>query len=449
MIFDTIAAKTTADGTSAINVIRVSGSESLSVVNKIFKGPNLVNQPSHTIHYGHIYDHDKIIDEVMVSIFKSPRTFTTEDVVEISCHGGNYIADEILKILIANGIRLAENGEFSRRAYLNGRIDLTEAESIMDLVNAKSHTQLYLANNQLQGHVKTLIENLQNKILDIIANIEVNIDYPEYDDVEQLTNELLIPRIDALILETDQIIKESETGKMIRDGIKTVIVGKPNVGKSSLLNTLLKEDRAIVTDISGTTRDLIEADLNLDGIILKLIDTAGIRSTQDIIEKIGINKSKKAIESADLILLVLNQAEKLNELDKTLLKLTENKQRILIGNKIDLGRQIDLENENIINISAKTKEGIERLSQAVKKLFIDEKILNSDRALLSNVRHIGKFKEVRSALLDAKKAAKDQIPIDFVEIDLRKAWANLGEITGQSTSDDLLDNLFSNFCLGK
>jgi tRNA modification GTPase len=449
MIFDTIAAKTTADGTSAINVIRVSGSESLSVVNKIFKGPNLVNQPSHTIHYGHIYDHDKVIDEVMVSIFKSPRTFTTEDVVEISCHGGNYIADEILKILIANGVRLAENGEFSRRAYLNGRIDLTEAESIMDLVNAKSHTQLYLANNQLQGHVKTLIENLQNKILDIIANIEVNIDYPEYDDVEQLTNELLIPRIDALILETDQIIKESETGKMIRDGIKTVIVGKPNVGKSSLLNTLLKEDRAIVTDISGTTRDLIEADLNLDGIILKLIDTAGIRSTQDIIEKIGINKSKKAIESADLILLVLNQAEKLNELDKTLLKLTENKQRILIGNKIDLGRQIDLENENIINISAKTKEGIERLSQAVKKLFIDEKILNSDRALLSNVRHIGKFKEVRSALLDAKKAAKDQIPIDFVEIDLRKAWANLGEITGQSTSDDLLDNLFSNFCLGK
>jgi tRNA modification GTPase len=449
MIFDTIAAKTTADGTSAINVIRVSGSESISVVNKVFKGPNLVEQPSHTIHYGHIYNHDKIIDEVMVSIFKSPRTFTTEDVVEISCHGGNYIADEILKILIANGVRLAENGEFSRRAYLNGRIDLTEAESIMDLVNAKSHTQLYLANNQLQGHVKTLIENLQNKILDIIANIEVNIDYPEYDDVEQLTNELLTPRIDALILETDQIIKESETGKMIRDGIKTVIVGKPNVGKSSLLNTLLKEDRAIVTDISGTTRDLIEADLNLDGIILKLIDTAGIRSTQDIIEKIGINKSKKAIESADLILLVLNQAEKLNELDKTLLKLTENKQRILIGNKIDLGRQIDLENENIINISAKTKEGIERLSQAVKKLFIDEKILNSDRALLSNVRHIGKFKEVRSALLDAKKAAEDQIPIDFVEIDLRKAWANLGEITGQSTSDDLLDNLFSNFCLGK
>ncbi|HKL47259.1 MAG TPA: tRNA uridine-5-carboxymethylaminomethyl(34) synthesis GTPase MnmE, partial [Candidatus Izemoplasmatales bacterium] len=343
----------------------------------------------------------------------------------------------------------ADRGEFSKRAYLNGRIDLTEAESIMDLVNAKSHTQLSLANNQLQGHVKSLIENLQEKILNIIANIEVNIDYPEYDDVDQLTNELLLPKIESLITEINQIIRESETGKIIRDGIKTVIVGKPNVGKSSLLNTLLKEDRAIVTDISGTTRDLIEADLNLDGIILKLIDTAGIRSTQDIIEKIGINKSKKAIESADLILLVLNQAEKLNDLDKTLLKLTEDKQRIIIGNKIDLGKQIDLENEKIINISAKTKEGVDDLSQAVKKLFIDEKILNSERALLSNVRHIGKFKEVKAALLDAKKAAQDHIPIDFVEIDLRKAWANLGEITGQSSGKDLLDSLFSNFCLGK
>lgn len=449
MLFDTIAAKTTADGTSAINLIRVSGTESIPVVNQIFKGPNLLKQESHTIHYGHIYDENQIIDEVMVSIFKSPRTFTTEDVVEISCHGGNYITDEILKLLISHGIRLADRGEFSRRAYLNGRLDLTEAESIMDLVNAKSHTQLSLANNQLQGDVKKLIETLQEKILSIIAHIEVNIDYPEYDDVEQLTNELLRPKIKALIKETDQIIKESETGKIIRDGIKTVIVGKPNVGKSSLLNTLLKEDRAIVTDISGTTRDLIEADLNLDGIILKLIDTAGIRSTQDVIEKIGINKSKKAIETADLVLLVLNQAERLNDLDKTLLDLTKNKERIIIGNKIDLGKQINLEDENIINVSAKTKEGVDLLAKAVKALFIDEKILNGERALLSNVRHIGKFKEVRQALMDAEKAASNLIPIDFVEIDLRKAWANLGEITGRSTSDDLLDSLFSNFCLGK
>ncbi|MGE4571641.1 MAG: tRNA uridine-5-carboxymethylaminomethyl(34) synthesis GTPase MnmE [Candidatus Izemoplasmatales bacterium] len=449
MIFDTIAAKTTADGSSAINVIRVSGSDSFNIVNSVFKGPNLLKQKSHTVHYGHIQDKNNIIDEVMVSIYKSPKTFTREDVVEISCHGGNFIADEILKLLIAHGARMAQNGEFTKRAYLNGRLDLTEAESIMDLVNAKSRKQLQLANNQLKGDVKRLVDVLQERILNIIANIEVNIDYPEYDDVLEMTNEVLIPNIDILLNEIEQIIKESETGKLIRDGIKTVIVGKPNVGKSTLLNTLLKEDRAIVTDISGTTRDLIEADLNLDGVILKLIDTAGIRITKDVIENIGIHKTKKAIESADLILLVLNQAEELNDLDEELLNLTKNKERIILGNKMDLGKKINLNNESIINISAKNKEGIEELSKAVKKLFIDEKILNGERALLSNVRHIGKFKEVKQALLDAKKASIDQIPIDFVEIDLRKAWANLGEITGQSSNEDLLDHLFSKFCLGK
>jgi tRNA modification GTPase len=449
MIFDTITAKTTADGSSAINVIRVSGEDSFSIVNNIFKGSDLTKQNTHTIHYGHIHDNQQIIDEVMISIFKSPRSFTTEDVVEISSHGGNFIASEILKLLIAHGARMAENGEFTKRAYLNGRLDLTEAESIMDLVNAKSHNQLHLATNQLKGDVKQLVEDLQEEILNIVANIEVNIDYPEYDDVEELTNDLVLPKINELITKINQIINESETGKMIRDGIKTVIIGKPNVGKSSLLNSLLKEDRAIVTDISGTTRDLIEAELNLDGIILKLIDTAGIRTTKDIIERIGVNKSKKAIETADLVLLVLNRSEKLNELDTELLELTKNKQRVIIGNKMDLGNKLDLNDESVINISATNNQGIDQLSQAVKKLFIDEKILNSDKTLLSNIRHIGKFKEVKRALEDAKKAALDQIPIDFVEIDLRKAWANLGEITGQSTGDDLLDNLFSKFCLGK
>jgi len=449
MIYDTIAAKTTADGVSAINIIRISGTESISIVNEIFKGKDLTQQPSHTIHYGHIHDHSQVIDEVMVSIFRSPKTFTTEDIIEISCHGGNFIADEILKLLISKGIRIAEKGEFSKRAYLNGRLDLTEAESIMDLVNAKSFEQLKIANKQLQGDILTLVTNLQNKILNIIAQIEVNIDYPEYDDIQQLTNDMILPRINDLITEIKQIIKESDTGKIIREGIKTVIVGKPNVGKSTLLNTLLKEDKAIVTDISGTTRDLIEADLNLDGIILRLVDTAGIRITKDVIEKIGINKTKKAIETADLVLLVLNQSEGLSEMDKDLLNLTKNKQRIIIGNKIDLGNQISIDNESIINISAKNKEGIEELAKAVKQLFINEKLLNSERAMLSNVRHIGKFKEVLQALNDAKKAALDQIPIDFVEIDLRKAWANLGEITGQSSNEDLLDHLFANFCLGK
>ncbi|HPE00291.1 MAG TPA: tRNA uridine-5-carboxymethylaminomethyl(34) synthesis GTPase MnmE, partial [Bacillota bacterium] len=309
MLFDTIVAKTTANGTSAINLIRVSGDESIPIVNSIFNGANLENKDSHTVHYGFIVNEKKEqIDEVLVSVFRSPKTFTTEDVVEITCHGGNFIANEIIKLLIANGARLAENGEFTKRAYLNGRLDLTEAESIMDLVNAKTHNQLKIANSQLNGDVLKLIEELQNDCLDIIANIEVNIDYPEYDDVIEMTNDIVIPNIEVLIKKIERILKESETGQVIRDGIRTVIIGRPNVGKSSLLNTLIKEDKAIVTDISGTTRDLIEAELNLDGVILKLIDTAGIRDTEDIVERIGINKTKKAINEADLVLLVLDQS---------------------------------------------------------------------------------------------------------------------------------------------
>lgn len=449
MIFDTIVAKTTADGSSAINLIRVSGEDSFTIVNTVFKGADLTKANSHTVHYGFIHDNNINIDEVMISIFKSPRSFTTENVVEITCHGGNFIANEIVKLLISKGVRLADRGEFTRRAYYNGRLDLTEAESIMDLVNAKSFDQLQLANKQLKGDIKELVQKLQNKILGVIGNIEVNIDYPEYDDIEDLTNDKVLPIINELLMEINQIIKESETGQIIRDGIKTVIVGRPNVGKSSLLNSLLREEKAIVTDISGTTRDLIEAELNLDGVILKLVDTAGIRATNDIIERIGINKTKKAIETADLILLVLNQAERISKLDLELLELTKNKQRILIGNKIDLGNKVDVENESIINISAINRQGLELLGEAVKKLFLDEKIINSGRTLLSNARHIGKFKEVKQALLDAKKAVSNHIPIDFVEIDLKKAWANLGEITGQATSDDLLDHLFSKFCLGK
>ncbi|MCK4551791.1 MAG: tRNA uridine-5-carboxymethylaminomethyl(34) synthesis GTPase MnmE, partial [Tenericutes bacterium] len=279
MIFDTIVAKTTADGVSAINVIRVSGDETFSIVSKIFKGADLMNAESHTIKYGYIHNEEKIIDEVMIFLYRSPKSFTSEDVIEISTHGGNFIANEVIHLLIKNGARLAENGEFTRRAYLSGRLDLTEAESIMDIVNAKTDKQLSLANKQLRGDVHKLIDNLQAQILDIIANIEVNIDYPEYDDVEQLTTQTIMPKIEKLLSHINHIIEESNTGQVIRDGIKTVIVGKPNVGKSSILNSLLREDKAIVTEISGTTRDLIEAELNLDGIILKLVDTAGIRET--------------------------------------------------------------------------------------------------------------------------------------------------------------------------
>ena len=449
MIYDTIVAKTTASGTSAINLIRISGSESFDIVQKMFKGPLLKNQPSHTAHYGFIYNGFDQIDEVIVTVFKSPKTFTTEDTVEITCHGGNFIANEIIKHLIANGARLAENGEFTKRAYLNGRIDLTEAESIMDLVNSKTANQLKIANSQLKGDVLNLVDNLQNDVLDIVANIEVNIDYPEYDDVTEMTNEIVIPNIKILLEKIENILRESSTGQVIRDGIKTVIIGKPNVGKSSLLNTLIKEDKAIVTEISGTTRDLIEAELNLDGIILKLIDTAGIRITDDIVEKIGIDKTKKALEGADLVLLVLDQSSNITDMDNELLKITKDKQRIIIGNKIDLGSKINLVDEHIINISAKNNLGIDKLSEEVKKLFIDEKLLGGDYTILSNTRHIGKLEETKLALLQALQSAEEQIPIDMVEIDLRKAWSSLGEITGENTSDDLISTLFSKFCLGK
>jgi len=449
MLFDTIVAKTTANGISAVNIIRVSGDETFAIVNKVFKGANLEQSESHTIKYGYIHDDGKIIDEVMVFLFRAPRSFTSEDVIEISTHGGNFIANEVTKLLIKNGARLAENGEFTKRAYLNGRLDLTEAESIMDIVNAKTHSQLSLANKQLRGDIHKLVDDLQAKVMDIIANIEVNIDYPEYDDVVELTNDIIMPKVQILIKDISHILKESATGQIIRDGIKTIIIGKPNVGKSSLLNSLLKEDKAIVTDISGTTRDLIEAELNLDGIILKLIDTAGIRETEDVVEKIGIERTIKAIEKSSLVLLVLDQSNHLTDLDETLLKLTDNKTRILIGNKIDLGNKIDIQNENIINISAKKNQGLDTLAQEVKTLFIDETIIAEDYTVLSNTRHIGKLEQTKQALEDAMVACQNLMPVDLVEIDLRKAWSSLGEITGQSTSDDLITTLFTKFCLGK
>ncbi len=449
MIFDTIVAKTTADGISAINIIRVSGDEAFSIVNRIFQGPDLEKADSHTIKYGHVHDQGKIIDEVILFLYRAPKSFTAEDVIEISSHGGNYIANQILKLLISNGARLAENGEFTKRAYLNGRLDLTEAESIMDMVNAKTDHQLSIANSQLNGDVHRLINGLRNDVLEIVANIEVNIDYPEYDDIEQLTSEIVIPKVTNLIEKIDRILREANTGQIIRDGIRTVIVGKPNVGKSSLLNSLLKEDKAIVTEISGTTRDLIEAELNLDGIILKLIDTAGIRDTDDLVEKIGIERTIKAINQSSLVLLVLDQSNHLTDLDQTLLNLTKDKTRILIGNKIDLGNKINIENETIINISAKNNLGLDMLSSKVKSLYIDETLVSDNYTLISNTRHIAKLHETKLALTDALVACESSLPIDMAEIDLRKAWSSLGEITGENCSEDLITTLFKKFCLGK
>lgn len=449
MIFDTIVGVSTAIGYSAINVIRVSGIEALEMVSSLFKGNDLTSVLSHTVHYGHIVFQDAIIDEVVVTVFKAPRSFTTEDVVEISVHGGYYIASLVLEALISKGARLAEPGEFTKRAYLNGRIDLTQAESIMDMINAKTRLQLQLATSSLSGDVRKRMESLQTELLDIIAIIEVNIDYPEYDDVVTMTNELIIPKIKQLIQSIQIILEKADSGKVIRDGIKTVIVGKPNVGKSSLLNTLLNEDKAIVTDISGTTRDLVEGELRLGGLLLRLIDTAGVRETEDIVEKIGIDKTKNALEQADLVILVLDQSHELSKEDELLLTLTQDKKRIIVGNKADLGPSHLSNISSIISLSAKTKQGMNTLEVALQDLFIHASMHESTEVVLGNTRHIGKMQETLQSLRDALQAAQSHLPIDMVEIDVKNAWTALGEITGDVATDQLIQSLFSKFCLGK
>lgn len=449
MLYDTIVGIATLQGMSALNILRVSGTDAVSIVNQIFKGKDLLSVPSHTVHYGHIVNGSQPIDEVMVSVFREPKSFTGENVVEISTHGGSFIPNKIVQLLIKNGCRLAEPGEFSQRAFQNGRIDLSQAESIMDMISAKTDAQLLLANRGLQGEVKDLIQGLQDTLLTLLSKIEVNIDYPEYDDAVKMTDEILIPELESLLVRVKTILDKSAVGKVVREGIKTVIVGKPNVGKSSLLNSLLKEDKAIVTNISGTTRDLVEGEWNLGGVLLHLIDTAGIRSTDDIIERIGIGKSKKALSEADLVLLVLDQSQQITEEDRQLLELTKDKVRILVGNKVDLGKNVDLETEKMINISAKNATGLDQLEQEIKRLFIDESLLKENEVLLANARHIAQLEICQVALSDALSACKIHFPVDIIEIDLRKAWDALGEITGLHGSETLIHSLFSKFCLGK
>jgi tRNA modification GTPase len=449
MLYDTIVGIATLQGMSALNVLRVSGNDAIPIVNRIFRGKDLTDVPTHTVHYGHIVDGDDAVDEVLVSVFRDPKSFTGENVVEISTHGGSFIPQKIIGLLLKNGCRTAERGEFSQRAFQNGRIDLSQAESIMDMISAKTDAQLKLANRGLQGEIRTMIGGLQTDLLDLISKIEVNIDYPEYDDAVKMTDEIIVPELESLIGRISLILKKSATGKAIREGIRTVIVGKPNVGKSSLLNSLLKEDKAIVTEISGTTRDLVEGEWNLGGVLLKLVDTAGIRDTNDVIEKIGIGKSKKALAEADLVLLVLDQSKQLTQEDIQLLELTKNKVRIIVGNKIDLGKNVDVNVEKMINISAKNSTGLDQLETEVKRLFIDETLFSENEILLANARHIGKINEAKTALDDAMAACGKHFPVDIVEIDIRKAWETLGEITGECGNENLIHALFSKFCLGK
>jgi tRNA modification GTPase len=449
MIKDTIAAISTALGQSAINIVRMSGDEAISIANSVFKGKDLNKAKSHTVHYGHIIDEETILDEVLISLFRAPKTFTTEDIIEINCHGGTYVARKILSLLLSKGARIANKGEFTERAFLNGRIDLTQAESVMDIIEAQSEMSLVLANKGLDGAIYELVVSLRDQLLNLIAHIEVNIDYPEYDDVSTLTTELIQPEVETLVENINEILEKSEYGKIIKEGLKTAIIGRPNVGKSSLLNALLKEEKAIVTEIQGTTRDTIEGSINIGGIILNLIDTAGIRESDDIVERIGIDKAKAVIEEAELILFVLDQSEPLTEDDEKLLELTKHKQRIIIINKTDLSNKLQGTFDNSVEISARNKVGIQNLEHLIQEMFLKGEVNLSDETYLSNARQIAKLKEAKASLKDSLRAVEEQLPIDMVEIDLKNAWSLLGDIIGANSSTTLLDELFSKFCLGK
>ena len=444
---DTIAAISTALGVGAISIIRVSGSESIEIVNKIFD-QDLLKVETHTIHYGHIVDNNEIVDEVLVSVMKAPRTFTVEDVVEINTHGGIATTNRVLELLLLNGARLAEPGEFTKRAFLNGRIDLVEAEGIMNLIEAKSEISRKLAIKQLDGSVSKNIRSLREKILKLLANIAVNIDYPEYEDILEITTEDVKNEMKYIEDKLKEILKQSSETTIVLEGLKTVILGRPNVGKSSILNMLLNEEKAIVTDIAGTTRDVVEGSLNLNGVYLNLLDTAGIHEAGDKVEEIGINKSLSLINDAELILLVLDNSDDLKSEDKKLLELTKNKNRIIIVNKIDLVKKLAIEEENVVYLSTVTKKGIEELRKKIVEMF-NLNSINPDMNMFVNANDIAKIKKCLNLINKIRKSIEENIPIDMVEIDLREINDLLGNIIGESYDEELLDTIFKNFCLGK
>ena len=448
---DTIVAISTTMGVGAISIIRLSGKEAISMVNKSFKGKNLEEVETHTINYGHIYDNDELIDEVLVSVMKGPRSFTAEDVVEINCHGGIITTNRILETMLNSGARLAEPGEFTKRAFLNGRIDLIKSEAVMDLIESKSDEARKVALSQLGGKTSSLITTFRNTLKQLLSSIEVNIDYPEYYDIEVMTIEKIKEQVSKMKVELEKLVKESENTTIIRDGIKTVIIGKPNVGKSSILNKLLEKDKAIVTDIAGTTRDIVEGEIYLDGVLLNIIDTAGIRTTDDIVEKIGVEKSLSMIDEADLVIVVLNSNEELSEEDKEILEKTKDKTRIIVLNKNDLERKLVIPTElkNVVETNTNDYEGITTLKDKIKELFNLEQIATKDYTYLTNSRQISLAKQAYKNLLDAEQAIEDDQPVDMIEIDLKDCFDTLGEIIGATYSEEIIDNLFENFCVGK
>ena len=454
--YDTIAAIATPIGEGGISIIRVPGENALEIVNKIFRGANLNKVASHTIHYGHIIDYANkdVVDEVLVTVMLAPKTFTRENTVEVSCHGGLLVTQKILQLILDNGARMATPGEFTKRAFINGRIDLTQAESIMDIIEAKTDRARQVAMKQLEGGLLFEIRKLRQELLNTMAHEEVNIDYPEYD-MDDVTSKEMYDKAQQVIKEIDKLLATAQEGKVVRSGLATAIVGRPNVGKSSLLNYLSKEEKAIVTNIAGTTRDTLEEYVSLKGILLKLIDTAGIRQTDDIVEKIGVERSKRAITESDLVLLLINSSEELTEEDQKLLELTQDKKRIVILNKADQVAKITkkdiqkITDSPIVTISVLKKQNMIGLEEAIKSLFLQGITDSKSEVMVTNQRQNDLLRKAKQSLIEAIEAINDNMPLDLVQIDLKEAWDSLGEITGDTAPDELITQLFSKFCLGK
>ncbi|WP_199197741.1 tRNA uridine-5-carboxymethylaminomethyl(34) synthesis GTPase MnmE [Staphylococcus simulans] len=459
MDLDTITSISTPMGEGAIGIVRLSGSRAIEITDKLYKGKKpLAEVDSHTINYGHIVDPDtnEVVEEVMVSVLRAPKTFTREDIVEINCHGGILTINRVLELTMTAGARMAEPGEYTKRAFLNGRIDLSQAEAVMDFIRSKTDRASKVAMNQIEGRLSDMIKRQRQSILEILAQVEVNIDYPEYDDVEDATTEFLLEKSEEIKSEIDRLLATGTQGKIMREGLSTVIVGKPNVGKSSMLNNLIQDNKAIVTEVAGTTRDVLEEYVNVRGVPLRLVDTAGIRETEDIVEKIGVERSRKALSEADLILFVLNYNEALTEEDVKLYEVIKNEDAIVIVNKTDLEQHLDLDEVRdmvgdmpVIETSMLNQEGIDQLEEQIRDLFFGGEVQNQDMTYVSNSRHISLLKQARHSIQDAIDAAEAGIPMDMVQIDLTRTWEILGEIIGASASDELIDQLFSQFCLGK
>ncbi|MCA0984897.1 tRNA uridine-5-carboxymethylaminomethyl(34) synthesis GTPase MnmE [Halobacillus yeomjeoni] len=455
---DTITAISTPMGEGAIAIVRLSGPQAVSISAALFQGKDLNEVDSHTMHYGKIIDPEtgEMAEEVMVSVMRAPKTFTREDIVEINCHGGLVSVNRVLEIVLASGARLAEPGEFTKRAFLNGRIDLSQAEAVMDLIRAKTDRAMNVALKQMDGRLSKLIQELRQKLLETLAHVEVNIDYPEYDDVEEMSHEMMKEKTREVHEEVTKLLETARQGKILREGLGTAIIGRPNVGKSSLMNALVHENKAIVTEIPGTTRDVIEEYVNVRGVPLRLIDTAGIRETEDIVEKIGVERSRQVLKEADLILFVLNYGDELNDEDEKLFEAISDMNVIVIVNKMDLEPKLDIErvkelagDHPVISTALVKEEGIDQLEEAIANTFFEGELDSGDMTYVSNVRHVQLLKQAKQALEDAQNGMEMGVPLDVVQIDVTRTWEILGEIVGDTVHESLIDQLFSQFCLGK